>query len=252
MKAVIIFLCFICFTSCLTNAQTYKHKTEAEIAALTPAQRVDEWVNEVVRHEKYWETDKQDELIKKYLLLDGMKTVPRLTEIIEEYDPTQFPEGKGRRGKRFDAGVEMLYFIDNFSIRLRSAEEGRKAIDALERSIERMRKIGYGKDPNESYARYDRVLDAESKLKDAKGTNFTDEDLKETLKVIYKITLTDKELLEFTNFLTVRYPEYPSWSKRKNYVDKEQLNSAGYPLQFYIFVTPERHYKAYSEFEKMK
>src|SRR5215204_1565432 len=130
MKKMILILSLICFASSLAQAQKYKHKTEAEIAAMTPAQRVDEYVNEEVYHLKYWETDKQTELIRKYVLLDGMKAVPRLTEIIDAYDPTTFPEGK--LDDRYSASYYLLHFEDYSSVRLRSAEEGRRAITAIE------------------------------------------------------------------------------------------------------------------------
>ena len=100
MKLIILLLCLICFSSFAIQAK-YKHKTEAEIAALTPAQRVDEWINEEIHHEKYWETDKQDELIRKYILLDGMKAVPRFTELFDGYDPDEISGRQRRIGSAF-------------------------------------------------------------------------------------------------------------------------------------------------------
>jgi hypothetical protein len=157
MKPTILLLCLICLASGVVQAQKYKHKSETEIAAMTPAQRVDEWVNEQVHH-RFDLSDDQGALIRKYVTLDGIKAMPRLIEIIDEYDPTKFREGKGKRGDRFDACSLMLGYIDDFGVRLRSAEEGRRSINALEQSIERMRKAGYGQpdqDDWEKHARFD-------------------------------------------------------------------------------------------------
>ncbi len=215
MKHYILILCLVISMPLATLAQKYKHKSEAEIAAMTPAQKVDEWVNEEVHHEKYWETDKQTELIRKYVLLDGMKAVPRLTEIIDEYDPTQFREGKGNLDNRYDVSLELLQFIDNQSVRLRSAEEGRKAIAAIERSIERLRRSKYNTDPNAEYGRNDIVKGAESIFKVVKAVNYRDITIQNTLRFIYKIRISDEELAELSDFLVAHYPDYPSWSNSK-------------------------------------
>ena len=252
MKKMIFILCFVCFTSCMAQAQKYKHKTEAEIAALTPSKRVDEWVNEYVYHLKYWETDKQDELIRKYILFDGMKAVPRLIEIIDEYDPTQFREGKGKLDDRYGASYYLLHFIDNSSVRLRSAEEGKKAINALEYSLERLRKSKYDIDPNAKSGRKDMIDEVERRLKDAKGINWKDGDIKSTLRFVYKIRVSDKELAEFSDFLVARYPDYPSWSESKLTKDESELGPDGRPVMTGVLQKPEHYYETYLEFKKTK
>ena len=250
MKATIIFLCLISFGAVAIQAQKYKHKSEAEIAAMTPAQRVDEWVNEEVHHLKYWETDKQSELIRKYVLLDGMKAVPRITEIIDAYDPTQFPEGKGKLDERNSASYYLLHFIDYSSVRLRSAEEGKKALAAIERSIVRLRISKYDKDPNAKSGRKDTIDDVESYLKWWKGVGSKDGNIQNTLRFVYKIKISDEELAEFSDFLVTRYPDYPSWSNSKLTKDESELGPAGYPVQIGILEKPERFHEAYLEFKK--
>jgi hypothetical protein len=106
----------------------------AEIAQMTPAQRVDEWVNEQVHH-RFDVLDRHRDLLRKYITNDGLKALPRMIEIMDEYDPTRFPEGKGRRGERFDACWLMLNYIDNYAVRLRGSSEGRRAMQALERVV---------------------------------------------------------------------------------------------------------------------
>src|SRR5436853_4693633 len=129
----------------VVHARPYKHKSETEIARMTPAQRVDEWVNEQVYH-RYDVLDRHRDLLRKYITRDGLAALPRMIEIMDEYDPTRFPEGKGRRGERFDACWLMLGYMDEFAVRLRGTEEGRRAMDALERAVERMRAAGYGQE----------------------------------------------------------------------------------------------------------
>ena len=248
MKSVILLLCIICFASFTIHAQ--KHKSEAALAAMTPTQRVDEWVNEQVHH-RYDLSDHHDELIRKYVTNDGTKALPPLTEVINEYDPTRFREGEGRRGERFDAAVQMLGYIDGFGIRLRSSEEGKRAIDSLGQALERMRKAGYGQADQHDWARHGRFGIAMSEFENAKGISFTDRAIKDTLRIKYNIKLSDAETLDFVNFLTTSNPNYPSWSELENYKDETDLNSAGNPLQFLILKKPESYYEAYSKFKKL-
>src|SRR5437867_11282840 len=137
MKGLIILLDWMRYAPAV-HAEKYKHKPESEIAAMTPAQRVDEWVNEQVLH-RFDLSDDHSDIIEKYILRDGLKALPRLIEIIDEYDPTRFSEGKGRKGERFDACWLMLNYIDERAVRLRRSEEGRRAMDAPERAINRKR-----------------------------------------------------------------------------------------------------------------
>jgi hypothetical protein len=249
MKRIILILLLTNCTPYLIHAQWYRHKSEARIAQMTPAQRVDEWVKEQLHH-KYNLGDDHDNLIRKYVMLDGLKALPRLIEIIDEYDPTQFREGKGKRGERYDACVLLFGFIDAFGIRLRSSETGKQAIDALEHSIERMRKAGYGQPDQDEWEQHGRFDVAVTHLEDAKKFNFRDRAIKETLRIIYKTSLSETEMSDFTDFLIARYPEYPSWSALKGVTDETQRNSAGNPLQFHIAKEPERYYEVFLEFKK--
>jgi hypothetical protein len=250
MKSVILLLCLICFASIATQAK-YKHKSEVEIAAMTPAQRVDEWINEQVYH-RFDVLDKQGDLIRKYVTLDGMKAMPRIIEIIDEYDPTRFREGKGRRGERFDACRLMLGYIDDYGIRLRSAEEGRMSISALEQAIERMRRAGYGKPNQDDWQRSDRVALVVMQIDYAKGVNRKDKDVRDTLRFVYKIKLSDAELSGYSQFLTASYPDYPSWGEGKLTKDESEIGPSGYPVQIIVLEKSERYYQSYLEFKESR
>lgn len=251
MKSKILILCLVILLPFAVQAQKYKHKTEAEIAALTPAQRVDEWVNEQVYHLKFWYKDDHDRIIRKYLMPDGIKAMPRLAEIIDEYDPTRYPEDKGNRGERFESCVGMLSDIDNLVVRIRSAEDGRKAIDALERSVQKMRKAGYAqKLRSDNDGLLDRLLSAEGALKELRGINSADESIKDTLRLAYKIMLSDDDLLALSNFMTARYADYPGWSKKISFDEYTRFNEAGSPKGAETMRQPERFYEAYLEFKK--
>lgn len=212
MKSIILLLCLISFAPFAIYAEKYKHKSEAEIKALTPAQRVDEWVNEQVHH-RFDVLDDQTELLRKYVTPDGLKALPRLIEIIDEYDPTRASGRRGHKGDRFDACWLMLGYIDDFAVRLRGSEEGKRATNALEQAVGRMRAAGYGQKDNSDAKQYVFEL-AEGKLKYANGINFTDEAIRDTFWVQHKIQMSDQELLEFSNFLIARDSTYPSWSER--------------------------------------
>ncbi len=239
------------FAPFVIHAQRYKHKSEAEIARMTPAQQVDEWVNEQVHH-RYDLSDDHADIIKKYILRDGLKALPRMIEIMDEYDPTRFPEGKGRKGERFDACWLMLGYIDRQAVRLRGSEEGRRAIDALERAIQRMRAANYGQKNQHEWEQHGRFESAVTYLEEAKGIGLADEAIRDTFRLVYKITLSETELLGFSNFLAAHYPEYPGWSERNHFRDYTQINEAGNPLWVRTMKKPERFYEAYLEFKKTK
>src|SRR5881227_3294960 len=67
----------------------YYHKSEAELAAMTPSQRVDEYADEQAYHKYDLLADHQYELIHKYIVQDGLKALPHMIEIINEYDPAK-------------------------------------------------------------------------------------------------------------------------------------------------------------------
>src|SRR5436190_7962399 len=102
MKSIIIILWLISYVPFAALESDYTHKSEAEIAAMTPAQRVDEYADEQAYH-KYDYLDQQHELISKYILRDGLKELPRMIEIMNEYDPTREDSRSGHKGERFDA-----------------------------------------------------------------------------------------------------------------------------------------------------
>lgn len=132
MKKAILILWLAIFASCVIQAEAYKHKTEAELARMTPAQRVDEYADEQAYH-KYDVLDKQWMLIHRYIMRDGLAALPRMIEIIDEYDPTR-PSGKrGHKGERFDAMWMLLDDLDNHVIRVMS-DRRRSACDGRART----------------------------------------------------------------------------------------------------------------------
>lgn len=249
MKQVTLLLLLMSFASFAVHAKKYRHKTETEIAQMTPAQRVDEYAEEQINH-KYDVLDDQSALINKYIRRDGLKAVPRIIEIIDEYDPTRSSGKRGHKGERFDAAWMIMGSLDNSVVRLRITEEGKRAISALERSIERLEATGYGRKDQDVWERSGRFNGATHVVESAKGVNFRDEFIRNTFKVEYEIILSDAELLEFSNFLAAKYPDYPIWSEAKLIKYKAQSDDAGYPVQLSVLTKPERFYEAYTEYKK--
>ncbi len=152
MKLIVLFLVLLSFASCtILGELAYKHKSEAELEQITPAQRVDEIAKEQAYH-KYDVLDKQNQLIKKYIRRDELKALPRLIEIIDEYDPTRASGKSGYKGEYFDAAWMTLSDLDSHVVRLRASDEGKQAIEVLERAIGRMRAAGYGKKDQHEWA----------------------------------------------------------------------------------------------------
>lgn len=251
MKTIIFLLWLTSFATFAIPAPAYKHKSEAEIARMTPAQRVDEWVNEQVHH-RFDLDDDHDDVIRKYILPDGLKSLPRMIEIMDEYDPTRASGKRGHKGERFDAVWMLLGDLDNHVVRLRGSEEGRRAMDALERAINRMRAAGYGQEDQHEWEQHGRFDLALMNLDEAKGVGSADEAIRDTFWVQYKIKMSDQELLELSNFLVEHDPTYPSWSETDFIKDYTRINEARNPLQVYIMRKSERFYEAYLEFKKTK
>ena len=89
---VIILVLLCCFI--LASPPVFaNHKSEAEIAKMTADQRVQEYCDEYYHH-AFWHSDYIDTL-QKYILQDGVKSLPAITQIINEFDPTN-SHGKSR------------------------------------------------------------------------------------------------------------------------------------------------------------
>ena len=247
MKSIILLLFLISFAPFAAHA--YKHKSEAEIAQMTPAQRVDEWVKEYIYH-RFDVLDDQRDLIRKYTEIDGLKALPRIIDYLNGYDPAH--KNKSRNVENYESCKIMLGFIDGFAVRLRASEEGRRAIDALAHSIERMRAAGFAV-KKDGYDRDNSLfVVTENDLKEAKGIGWTDDNIQNTFRFVYKIKLSDAELLDFSNYLTEHYPKYPSWSQGKLTKDDTDIAPDGLPSMNVMIEKPERYYEAYLEFKKTK
>ena len=228
----------------------YVHKSESKIAVMSPEQRVDEWVKEYSH--RFDVLDEQRGLIRKYIELDGLKALPRLIKYLDEYNPTRPNGNKAKYINRYESCTIMIGFLDGFAIRLRASEEGRRAIDALENSAKRMRAAGFRTDQVEYNPDNSLLVVTEHQLKRAKGIGWTDDSIQDTFRFIYKTKLSDAELLNFSNYLTEHYSEYPSWSKGKLTEDDTDIAPSGYPARNVMLEKPERFYETFLEFKKTK
>jgi hypothetical protein len=226
-----------------------RHKSEAEIAKMTPDQRVQEYCDEYYHH-AFWDSDYID-MIDNYILQDGTKVLPAITRTINEFDPTT-SKGKSRqKDARAFAAEGLLSQVDGRIIRLRAIPEGRAAIDALKSLVQRMLAVHFDKADvmqGETSDRY-RYEASQSELKDMQGINHLDRGIKDTLRIRYKITLSDGQTLDLINYLISQEPRYPSWSTLENYKDLSDRNEAGNPRQYLVLKNPEPFYKLYLKFK---
>ena len=221
--------------------RNYKHKSESEIARMTPEQRIDEQILESDNH-SLWNSsdDKQSEIITKYRRLDGAKGLSYLAQLIDSYNP------KRVRSDRSHAALMMASEVDERVVRLRASAEGREAMKAIERLAVR------SKDPDSKFESI-----AEMTLKFVRGTNMTDEAIQNSLWLRHRIKLSDQEMLRFTNFLIARDPTYPSWSEQKferiNDADAREVNDFGVAVtQIFVMKNPERFYQVYLTFKQQR
>lgn len=209
----------------------YKHKSEAEIARMTPAQRIDEQISE---REHMWEhPDKHSDLIRKYRRIDGLKGLPYLIELMDGYN------SKRTRDTRFSEAMMMAADLDDHVLRLRASPEGRDAIEAIRRLTTRLHAAG------------EKDSIADMVLRSTNGVNFADEAVRDTLWVKYRIEVPDGELLEFSNYLVRHDPTYPAWSETDFIKDHSRINEHGNPALVYIMTKPKRYHEAYLAFKKL-
>lgn len=210
----------------------YTHKSEAEIARMTPAQRIDEEISE---GDHSWDIkDNQQLLIRKYRRKDGLKGWSHLIELINGYNP------KRPRVTGFYNAMMIADKIDGRDVRLRASSEGKSVIEAIERLSARRRADGKSDESIEMV------------LESANGVNEADRAIRDTLWVKYRIKMSDSELLEFSNYLVKNDPTYPSWSERKLIMDYSRKNEWGNPLQVFIMTKPTRYYQLHRAFKKQK
>lgn len=214
---------------------SYRHKSEAEIAAMTPAQRIDELIKEQVYHMPAF--DNYSDVIKKYIRKDGVKILPVLTRYLNEYNPESFSKCKDLSVGLFTISSAEADDLDNSVIRLRGTKEGKLTIKALERGIERMRKAGFDKDNHEMKSDFNLLS---LHLNGLKGINVHDEIIMNTLRARHKVQITESEILMFSNFLTSLDPSYPSWSK---------IGGQNLPP---VLDDSKKHYEAYLKFKAKK
>ncbi len=212
------------------SEKAYKHKSEAEISAMTSEQRIEEQIREEDYHRSF--TDRHSELIVKYRRKDGLKGHALLIKLIDSYDPRRL------RNYAYSKAVMIALDIDDRSLRLRGTPGGRKVIEAIERLSARMKAAG------ERYS-YD-----ELDLPKLKGLNFVDHAIGHTLWVKHRIEISEPELLRFVDFLINRDPTYPAWSEQEYIRDESRGNEPGTPTQFHIMKDPRRFHEEYLAFKK--
>lgn len=223
------------------------HKSEAEIARMTPEQRVDEYCREYLRHD-VWHRD-YSHLLANYIMRDGLEAVPALAKIIKEFDPTR-SGGWGDKNRTSETAEVMLSDIDQRVVRLRAFEEGRLGIDAVKDLLRRMRNAGFDTAVSEGErSKRSRYGITQFILENLEGNNDYDRSIQHTLELRHRIQLSDKELTDFVAFLISRDPHYPSWSKTAWYRDTSKRNEAGNPLQYAIVEDIGPFYEAYLKYK---
>jgi hypothetical protein len=215
------------------SEKNYRHKSEAELAAMSDSQLVDEDVKEQIYHMPALGDD-YGFLIGKQIHQRGIKVLPILTEYIDKY----YPQNASKcEEMRFFMAYRSADGFDNSIVRLRGIKEGQLAINALERAVERMRTAGFDEADDRHKSDFDSAL---LYLQGLKGINGRDEGIRHTLRVRHNVQLSDDELLAFSNYLVSLDPTYPTWSE----VDKEGPT--------YLMKESKRYYEAYLKFMAKK
>jgi hypothetical protein len=221
------------------------HKSEEQIARMTPDQRVKEYCREHTQH-LFPSHREYVALLTKHLRQDGIKVTPQVIREIEAYDPTRRESAGEQKFRRYEGANFILDVLDVKVFRVRAFEEGRKAIEAIRRSIEQMRVARFDKAKDEKYGMNLRYQLSLSYLEHLEGLSRTDEGIQDTLKHEYGITLSDGELSDFVNYLISQDPYYPGWSERE--MRKEDPRNASSKWLF-LYKNPEQFHQAYMEYK---
>ena len=232
----------------------YRHKSEAELARLTPEQRVDEFCNEYIHHRFFH--DEYESLLRKYLQQDRGKSLLRIAQVITEYNPKDTSTKGEENALRYDAVVaRMITLLDSNVFRLRAYEEGRTVIQAMKIKAEQLReyvldrrglKISQGVVGLELTLLYIQQLE---------GIGESDKAIRNSLILNHKINLTSEELQAFTDYLCRTVPAYPSQCPRKMVTKKENMEElkrakvGGYSL---ICTSSDFFYQAYLNYKASK
>ena len=226
----------------ICSEENYQPKSEAELAAMTSRQLIEEMVkNSPYSFKSYREwSDYEHSIDRKISNAGGVQLLPLLTEYINAFEP---PSASACDRARFSYARRKLGDIDGAQFRLRGTTEGQSAIDAFEQAIERMEKIEVNKNTNDERKLY---------LDQIKGINRVDDAIHDTFLVKKKIKLSDKELLEFSNFLVERDPTYPTWSVMDSERDNSRIDEEGIAPEVLILEEPQRFYEAYQEFKETR
>jgi hypothetical protein len=214
---------------------------------MTPEQRVEEYCSEYARH-GFWDSDYTD-LLDKYIDRDGLKAVPGMIKIIDEFDPTRREGRSKEKDARCYAAWGLLGGVDDSVVRLRALGEGRKGIEAMRRLVDRMRAAHLDTATGDDYAKQLRYRSTLETLQEMEGINMRDEAIRDTLKLRYKISLSNQEMLDFVNYMISQDPSYPAWIETELYKDLEQRNEAGNPLQYVIVKNIEPFRRLYLQYK---
>ncbi len=216
-----LFFAFVSLLVCCNfsfSQEEYKHKSEKEIANMSPEERVDELVKERYHHYPYDGINMvtngvdQSTLINSYLRKDGVKVLPALIDIANGHDPDQPPDYET---KRMYVAFLLANDIDNMVVRIRSTKEGRSLIKAFEHVFDRMRKAGYDNEKHPLNRRFQQYFLRKLETLKGKTTSPTDGIIHATLQKKHNIQISKEEGIRFSNFLTSLDPNYPSWCKIK-------------------------------------
>jgi len=230
--------------------QVNRHKSESEISQMTPDQRVQEYSDEYYHH-AFWDGDYID-MLNKYILQDGTRALLAITQIINEFEPTNPKANSRERDARAFAGEALLSQVDGHLVRLRSIPEGRTAIDAITHLVQRMLAAHFNtadvtKPEHSDRHRYQATRDEAAELR---GLNMFDHTMQDTFRIQYKIRLSDKQLLGFVNYLISQDPRYPTWSDVEDYKDMRNRNAAGNPRQYVILTNAAPFINAFRKYKR--
>jgi len=220
----------------LLQKEEKEHLTREQLERLSADELVREYGKDGIQHLGCLEYGK---LIVEIIMKRPKEVFLAVAKVFDDYDPTTFKGRMHHKDVWASWALALISYIDNNVFRIRAIEEGRIALEALQKELKRKKAAGHDTDKVD-YGWKMLYKSEMSVYNEMLGANARDDDIARQLKEEYQIQLSDEELRKFSDFLITKDPAYYSWG--------DLVLGSGKPIPRFNNMIP--YYDAYLEFKK--
>ncbi|OGF65731.1 MAG: hypothetical protein A2Y62_08380 [Candidatus Fischerbacteria bacterium RBG_13_37_8] len=225
----LIFILLSLMISCYLG----NHLTKEKLEKLPADELVREYGKEIMRHGPCIEYER---ILEEIIMKKPEEVLLGVAKVFNEYDPNSFKGRMNNKRAWSHWAFALIWGIDNNKFRIRAIPEGRIALEALGKELERRKAAG----EHEHKDRKGVYKSDVGMYNDMLGANSADDDIALHLQKDYQIQLSKEELNKFSDFLIAKDPAYYQWGNLDFTIPKEKRK----PLEM------RPYYEAYLEFKK--